>query len=547
MADPRGSPGALLEKTLPLPVSIAGMHRSGTSMVARILRDAGLYLGAEDELMPPGIDNPEGYWEHADLVALNDAVLAELGGAWDLPPDPPADWAAPRFDSLRTAATGLVNRFAGQDPWGWKDPRNSLTAPFWRSVVGPITVIGVVRNPLEVALSLQKRNQFSLPLGLALWYAYNKRLREDTPPSNLIVTHFDTFFGDPGPEIRRVLAAVDLPNDDARLTKLAANARSGLKHHTFAVSDLLQANVAPEVVDLYLELCDLAGYPVGGGPSRRPTVPPASGFGTPRPTTGIGRVDLWFFEQQQKLAELRIHQLARQELDGRVAERDGMIMEREGKIADRDNRLGDRDRTIDRLTREIAALRQTVADQADQIAILSEQAVSMVRHEAEQRDLLARAHSQLLSKDLEILGTMGGALARAAPGAPAAIYYRHLVGRLREAVARVVPEGANVLVVSYGDPAMLELGRPAADFPQADGGVPADYTDIDNATAIAQLEQLRAGGASYLIVPSPAQAWLARQRELERRLDATFPAVVRELGLCTIYALQPTADAAAAD
>ena len=41
---------------------------------------------SESELMPPQADNPDGFWEHLGFVALNDELLNELGGAWDLPP-----------------------------------------------------------------------------------------------------------------------------------------------------------------------------------------------------------------------------------------------------------------------------------------------------------------------------------------------------------------------------------------------------------------------------------------------------------------------------
>ncbi len=532
-----------------MPVCIAGMHRSGTSMVAKLLRDGGLYLGDEADLMPAGDDNPEGFWEYADIVTLNDAVLAELGGAWDLPPDPPADWEAARLDALRATAASQAARFEGYNPWGWKDPRNSLTLPFWRSAVGPLQVVCVIRNPLEVALSLRRRNQFSLALGLWLWYAYNKRLLDDTTPEERIVTHFDAYFGDSGREIRRLLAAMDLPHDDDAVARLAGNARVGLKHHTYSIPDLLQANVAPEIVNLYLDLCEEAEHAAGIGRDSRAAVGEtayrSSSFGSDGPSGGVGRIDLWFAEQQNLLSELRVHQQARHELEGRVAERDGKIMEREGRIADRDSRLAERDRALARMTQEVMVLRQTISDQAAQVEALSEHAASLTRHEVELRDLLARAHDQLLNKDLEILGTMGGVLARYAPGAPAAIYYRQLVERLRAAVARHVPPDGRVLVATYGDPAMLEVGRPAADFPQADGGIAADYTDLDIDAAIVQLEELRAGGAAYLIVPSPAQAWLARQRKLARYLDDTFPALVHELGLCTIYALHPAAEAAA--
>ena len=39
-------------------VCIAGMHRTGTSMVARMLNLCGVYLGKEKDLIPSEKDNP---------------------------------------------------------------------------------------------------------------------------------------------------------------------------------------------------------------------------------------------------------------------------------------------------------------------------------------------------------------------------------------------------------------------------------------------------------------------------------------------------------
>jgi hypothetical protein len=41
-------------------VCIGGMHRSGTSMVANLLRLCGLHLGAETDMVPAALDNPGG-------------------------------------------------------------------------------------------------------------------------------------------------------------------------------------------------------------------------------------------------------------------------------------------------------------------------------------------------------------------------------------------------------------------------------------------------------------------------------------------------------
>src|SRR5580765_3890389 len=67
-------------------ICIAGAHRSGTSMLARLMYSCGLDLGPQQDLMPAARDNPEGFWENLHFVRLNDEILNTSGGAWDLPP-----------------------------------------------------------------------------------------------------------------------------------------------------------------------------------------------------------------------------------------------------------------------------------------------------------------------------------------------------------------------------------------------------------------------------------------------------------------------------
>src|SRR6059058_1216426 len=96
---------------------IAGAHRSGTSMVTRLLHCCGLELGPESELMPAQADNPEGFWEHLGFVALNDELLSELGGAWDVPPKADEDFKHPRLDPLRMKARLLIEGFDSSTVW----------------------------------------------------------------------------------------------------------------------------------------------------------------------------------------------------------------------------------------------------------------------------------------------------------------------------------------------------------------------------------------------------------------------------------------------
>lgn len=253
-----------------MPVCIAGMHRSGTSMVTKMLHTSGLYLGPEADLIPSNPNNPEGHWENKRFVKLNARMLEQLRGSWDYPPPAPDDWADGRFAPYRREAEVLLAEYASREPWGWKDPRNCLTYPFWQSILAPIRVVMVVRNPFEVARSLRERNGFSYALGLALWQTYNRRIWESVAPQDRIVTHYDTYFRDPASELRRVLSFLGLSASAGAMEEARDVRVADLRHHKVTSRDLRAANVAPEIVDLYQTLCEEANWCDAGQERRDP-------------------------------------------------------------------------------------------------------------------------------------------------------------------------------------------------------------------------------------------------------------------------------------
>ena len=44
-------------------------------------------------------------------------------------------------------------------PWGWKDPRNVYTVDLWKEIFPAARVLHIYRHPLDVARSLQRREQ----------------------------------------------------------------------------------------------------------------------------------------------------------------------------------------------------------------------------------------------------------------------------------------------------------------------------------------------------------------------------------------------------
>ena len=183
-------------------------------MLTRLLHACGLNLGPESALMPPQADNPEGFWEHLGFVAVNDELLSGLGGAWDLPPKMDENFNDPRFNPLRMKARLLIEEFNSARVWGWKDPRNSLTLPFWLNVLPRLKTLIMVRNPLEAAHSMRQRNGTSYSFGLRLWEIYNRRVIEAVDEKDRLVTHYDAFFKDAESELRRIARFVGLPDTE---------------------------------------------------------------------------------------------------------------------------------------------------------------------------------------------------------------------------------------------------------------------------------------------------------------------------------------------
>ena len=144
-------------------VCITGMHRSGTSLLARVANLLGVDLGRPDALMGPGPRQP------GRVLGEPRGQGARRRGA--RPPRRrlgPASAARGRAGSSTRASTrsasGPSRSSAATSPGpppgrvGCKEPRLCLLHPFWRTVVPISHTVVVVRHPIEVVASLVRRN-----------------------------------------------------------------------------------------------------------------------------------------------------------------------------------------------------------------------------------------------------------------------------------------------------------------------------------------------------------------------------------------------------
>ena len=143
-----------MERHTAVAVPVVGMHRSGTSMVARMLEAGGVEFGDHAELAGPNEDNPLGFWEHEGFRGINEELLRRAGGDWRNPPVLGKDALLnPSNADLQERSRELLASLDGLGPsFGWKDPRTSLVLPFWLHLwTGPMRAICCLRHPAAVA------------------------------------------------------------------------------------------------------------------------------------------------------------------------------------------------------------------------------------------------------------------------------------------------------------------------------------------------------------------------------------------------------------
>lgn len=177
----------------PTCILVVGMHRSGTSAVARLLGLHGAVLG--EGLMPPGPGNPKGFWEKQEIAALNDRLLASLGRSWNDPRPLPEGWLdGEHATRAETEIAAILEEFRDSALFAIKDPRLTALLPLWRRALerAAIRVVAVLvaRPAREVAASLTARDGWPIGLGWLLWSrSVHDMLRNVKGTPHCIVTY----------------------------------------------------------------------------------------------------------------------------------------------------------------------------------------------------------------------------------------------------------------------------------------------------------------------------------------------------------------------
>jgi hypothetical protein len=254
-------------------VLILGMHRSGTSALARGVQMLGVYLG--NNFLSPRLDNPTGYWEDKNICQFNERLLAIFGLKWeDAALIDDARWHEPEVEALLADVVDYLGSTLATHPlWGFKDPRTIRLLPFWRSVLHHLEAeecyLVVIRNPRSVAVSLSQRQGMDSETAHLLWLTYTVPNLGEIANRPFIVADYDIVMADPRRQLERIARGLKIPLDDtneAAIEDFASNFLDpNLRHSFFNASDFdTSPNLRPLTREAYLWLRWLATDRIAG-------------------------------------------------------------------------------------------------------------------------------------------------------------------------------------------------------------------------------------------------------------------------------------------
>lgn len=132
------------------PVLIVGMHNSGTSILAEVIKTGGVFLGA----------NSKHQESHFFSVFINDQLIMGGGSNWATLPI----MSVGEVMAFKDAIGGFITThwiadylqwgYDGASPWGFKDPRLCVLLPLYLELFPAARVVHIRRDLDDVAASL---------------------------------------------------------------------------------------------------------------------------------------------------------------------------------------------------------------------------------------------------------------------------------------------------------------------------------------------------------------------------------------------------------
>lgn len=234
------------------PTIVIGMHRSGTSLLTRLLMKNGVHMGATLTVNSESVVFQRANRSLLQRHGATWANIQPLRTAWRDPDVLAADaqWAETYlFEKKESSSFFSWRQKIGLKPkaaalqWGWKDPRNTCTLPLWLRLFPNARVVHMVRNGIDVAISLHRRESKRLPESndynqsvlrfekcFDLWEQYLKcaaAYEGILPKGRFLKVSYEDLIGVPESTLTNVLRFLNVRHCEWNVKKATLTIRSG--------------------------------------------------------------------------------------------------------------------------------------------------------------------------------------------------------------------------------------------------------------------------------------------------------------------------------
>lgn len=215
------------------PVVILGMHKSGTTLIAKTLHSSGIEMIDYKSDLEYDAGNQ---YERISTNKLN-KMLLKCGNKNSSSVFKLLDPNTVAQSEKNETAELFKNLFQNGSAWGFKDPRTCLTYAYLKQFLGSHKVIGVIRNPMEVHAHYTRNHKKRLMFGvnsLRSWHAYNLAVLEAVKanPTQSILIDYSTFMKEQS-EFDRLQNFLDVDLVDMRRKDMYRSEATRTKRYKF--------------------------------------------------------------------------------------------------------------------------------------------------------------------------------------------------------------------------------------------------------------------------------------------------------------------------
>jgi hypothetical protein len=249
-------------------ILVIGPPRSGTSAVANVISNLGVYFGNPTKFVDPERQkhNPI-FFELSSLNRINDEIFQYFLKKWsdfDWIPDRSdfSEGVCSRFES--TISDFIKEEFGNSEIIGLKDPRFCYTLPLWETVLTrtgfDIIYVLVRRTSSSVFRSNESVNHDSASTNFRLVVQSHILAARFVQSRPCIPIFYEELLRDPVESIREICRVADLPID--RIEDASSVLNRDLQHHDDSEKPLFKyfsnvvdiKHIDPEEYDKYREI-----------------------------------------------------------------------------------------------------------------------------------------------------------------------------------------------------------------------------------------------------------------------------------------------------